>query len=89
MHVFAGTEAAGTPQQTLTTTRTAGGLFVVAPDPPLAPGAYVATAEQADASGNLGRSAAVGFTVSTIVRIAVTATATATASPTSPTTARR
>ena len=68
VRVFAGAEAAGTPQQTLTTTRTSGGLFVVAPDAPLAPGAYVATAEQGDASGNVGRSAVVAFTVSAIVR---------------------
>ena len=38
VRVRAGTQTAGTPQQTLTATRTAGGLFVVAPDPPLARG---------------------------------------------------
>jgi hypothetical protein len=68
VRLYAGTEAAGTPQQTLTIARTAGGLFVAAPDPPLAPGAYVATAEQRDASGNVGHSAVVAFTVTAIVR---------------------
>jgi hypothetical protein len=68
VRVFAGTEATGAPQQTLTTSRTAGGGFVVAPDAPLAPGEHVAIAEQGDASGNVGRSAVVAFTVSAIAR---------------------
>src|SRR5919202_1481448 len=60
--VYAGTDLLAAPVQTLTATRSQGSWSVDASDP-LADGTYTARAEQSDAAGNLGRSAARTFTV--------------------------
>jgi hypothetical protein len=62
--VYAGSTASGTPLQTLQATAAAGSWSVAA-DAALADGAYTAQAEQADDSGNVGRSSPRTFTVDT------------------------
>ena len=61
--VYAGVSATGTPVQTLTATRGAGGAYSVDASPPLPEGTYTARAEQVDESGNLGLSSANTFMV--------------------------
>lgn len=48
VRLFSGTSATGSPLQTLSTTRSAGGAYSVAPSAPLADGRYTAQAEQDD-----------------------------------------
>ena len=60
VNVFAGAAAAGTPVQTLTTTRSGAAWQVAAATLP--DGQYTARAEQADTAGNTGLSAPVTFT---------------------------
>ena len=62
--VYAGTSATGLPVQTLTTTRS-GAAWSASSLVPLIDGTYTTQAEQADASGNVGTSAARTFTVDT------------------------
>jgi hypothetical protein len=62
VRVFAGTVAAGTPVQTLTTTAV-GGNWGVASTTALAPGTYTAIATQSDLAGNTGSSSANTFTI--------------------------
>jgi hypothetical protein len=61
--IYAGSSASGTPLQTLTTTRFTSGTWSVDASSALALGTYTAQAEQADLSGNVGKSAASTFTV--------------------------
>jgi hypothetical protein len=61
--VYAGPIATGTPVQTLSAARQAGGAYAVQASPALAEGTYTARAEQLDAAGNAGTSAATTFTV--------------------------
>jgi hypothetical protein len=63
--VYAGTQATGTPVQTLTATRSAGGGWSVQPAA-LSDGTYTARAEQRDDAGNLGVSGTRTFTVDTV-----------------------
>ncbi|MDQ3609915.1 MAG: S8 family serine peptidase, partial [Actinomycetota bacterium] len=56
VELFAGTAATGSPAQTITTTRSGDGWSAAAQG--LADGTYTARAKQADAAGNVGRSAA-------------------------------
>ena len=60
--LWLGTDTSTAPVQTRVTTASAGAYSVNAA-PALAPGTYTAQAEQVDTSGNVGRSAAVRFTV--------------------------
>ena len=60
MNVYAGAAAAGTPVQTLATTRSGTAWQVAAATLPA--GQYTARAEQADTAGNLGLSAPATFT---------------------------
>jgi hypothetical protein len=62
IHVWAGTSATGDPAFTLIAARGAGGAFSAAPATALDPGTYTARAEQTDAAGNQGQSAATTFT---------------------------
>jgi acid phosphatase type 7 len=61
--VYSGGAATGTPLQTLTATRAADGSYSVEAAAALGLGTYTAQAEQADAAGNTGRSAAATFAV--------------------------
>jgi peptidoglycan/xylan/chitin deacetylase (PgdA/CDA1 family) len=61
--VYAGSSASGTPVQTLSATRQAGGSYTVNASSALAAGLYTAQAEQQDAGGNTGLSSANTFTV--------------------------
>jgi hypothetical protein len=61
--VYAGSALAGTPVETLTTTRDGGGGWSVPASPPLGDGVYTVQAQQAGAGGNTGYSTANGFTV--------------------------
>ena len=63
--VYPGSSATGTPTETLNVTRNADGSYRVDASPALADGVWTAQAEQSDASGNIGRSGAVTFTVDT------------------------
>jgi hypothetical protein len=56
-------DAAATPVQTLTATRSATGSYSVEASPALPLGAYTARAEQADVAGNTGTSATNAFTI--------------------------
>ena len=60
--VYAGSTVFGSPVETLSTTRSGGNWSVVA-SPALADGTYTAQAEQADSAGNVGRSSANTFVV--------------------------
>jgi hypothetical protein len=60
--LYAGAGATGTPVQTLHATST-GATWTVDSSSPLAAGTYTARAEQSDAAGNVGRSAAVSFQI--------------------------
>src|SRR5204863_8308193 len=62
--LYAGTQASGTPVQTLTATRSASGGYSVQAAA-LADGAYVARAEQRDDAGNVGVSSVRSFTIDT------------------------
>jgi acid phosphatase type 7 len=62
--VYAGTAVTGAPVQTLTAVRTIGSWSVAAGSP-LSAGTYTAQAEQADSAGNVGRSSANTFTITT------------------------
>ncbi len=62
VRVFAGSSVAGAPAQTLTAARGSGGAYSV-DAPALTPSTYTARAEQSDAAGNVGYSAAVTFTI--------------------------
>jgi hypothetical protein len=59
--VYAGATPTGTPVRTVTAQRTSSGTFSVRVETPLPDGTYTAQAEQADAAGNLGRSAPTTF----------------------------
>jgi RHS repeat-associated protein len=61
--VYAGTAIAGTPVQSLTTTRADSGAWATESPRPLANGAYTAVASQVDLAGNRGASAPRTFTV--------------------------
>ncbi|MFN8160278.1 MAG: Ig-like domain-containing protein [Solirubrobacterales bacterium] len=61
--LYAGSSASGSPIQTLNASRSAQGVFSVLASSSLSSGTYTAQAEQSDASGNLGLSAAKTFTV--------------------------
>jgi hypothetical protein len=65
VHVYAGSAAAGTPVQALTTTHV-GGSWSVTAAAALPDGPYTAQAEQSDAAGNTGRSAATTFSVEVV-----------------------
>ena len=60
--IYSGSSASGAPARTLTATAS-GGNWSVAPGSNLADGTYTAQAEQSDAAGNTGTSAARTFTV--------------------------
>jgi hypothetical protein len=60
--VYTGSDATGTPLQTLAATPAAGGSYTV-DAAALALGSYTAQAEQSDAAGNVGRSAPSAFTI--------------------------
>jgi hypothetical protein len=60
--LWQGSDTSTAPIQTLVATP-ASGAYSVPASPALAPGGYTAQAEQLDAAGNVGRSAAVGFTI--------------------------
>lgn len=60
--VWQGSDTSIAPLQTLSATVSAG-AFSAQANPALAPGGYTVQAEQRDAAGNVGRSAAVTFTV--------------------------
>jgi hypothetical protein len=62
--IYAGSLASGTPVQILTSTPS-NGHWTTSPTTALADGTYTAAATQSDASGNVGTSAAVTFTVDT------------------------
>jgi acid phosphatase type 7 len=62
VRVYTGTTASGTPVQQLEATRS-GGTWSVTSSAPLDDGTYTALAEQADAAGNVGHSAARTFSV--------------------------
>ncbi len=61
--VYAGAAATGSPLQTLAAQVAPDGAFSVAPGSPLPEGTTTAQAEQNDQAGNIGRSAAVTFSV--------------------------
>jgi len=61
--VWAGSTPTGSPLQTLATTSGTGGAYSVNASSNLSPGTYTARAEQGDAAGNTGLSAANTFTV--------------------------
>ena len=82
--IYAGSSATGTPVQTLTAARGAGGAYSV-DAAPLAQGSYTAQSAQADAAGNTGRSPASTFAVDT-ASPAITLTSPANGSSTSDTT---
>lgn len=63
VNIYAGSTASGTPVQTLAATRAGDGSFSVEAALALELGTYTAQAEQADAAGNTGRSAATTFTI--------------------------
>ena len=62
VRIHAGTGTSTAPVQTLTTTRGSGGAYSATAGE-LADGTYTARAEQADAAGNVGRSAPATFTL--------------------------
>ncbi len=62
VRLYAGTATSGTPLQTATVARGAGGAFSMTTIQ-LANGTYTAIAEQADAAGNIGTSQPVHFTI--------------------------
>ena len=64
VRIYAGAGTGGTQAQALTTTAAAG-AWSTAPSIALPDGTYTAQAEQRDAAGNLGKSAAVTFVVDT------------------------
>lgn len=66
--IYSGTGTSTTPVQTLTATRGSGGAYSVTAGE-LANGTYTARAEQTDAAGNVGYSAAATFTI-TVDRVA-------------------
>jgi hypothetical protein len=84
MTIYAGSSATGTPVQTLTAGRGAGGAYSIDASP-LAQGTYAAQSAQADAAGNTGRSPPSTFTVDTAAPT-VTLTSPANGSSTSDTT---
>ena len=61
--IHAGSSVGSSPLRTLGTNARADGRYAVAPQPALADGIYTAVAEQVDAAGNEGASAAVQFVV--------------------------
>jgi len=63
--VYAGAGTGGTVVRTLIAPVAAGGSFSVDATPPLSEGTYTAQVEQTDGVGNLGRSSANSFTVTT------------------------
>ena len=63
--IYVGASVAGTPVQTLTTTRS-GGSWSVSASTALGDGTYTAQAEQSDAGGNIGFSTPRSFTVDTL-----------------------
>ncbi|HYX88851.1 MAG TPA: Ig-like domain-containing protein, partial [Gaiellaceae bacterium] len=67
VRVYSGSSATGTPVETLAATVQAGGSYAVNASPGLAGGTYTAQAEQTDAAGNVGRSAANTFTITQAV----------------------
>ena len=69
--LYAGATVAGTPIQSLVTTRQPGGLYSVTASTALGGGTYTAQAEQADAAGNTGVSPATTFIVEVGYRTAV------------------
>jgi len=63
VRVFAGTGTGGTLLHTLTATQVGDGSYLVEATSPFALGTYTAQAEQSDAAGNTGFSAANSFTI--------------------------
>jgi hypothetical protein len=63
--VWQGSDTSGPPALSLPAAALAGGAFSVAPDTSLEDGAYTVAVEQADAAGNVGRSAERSFTLDT------------------------
>jgi Concanavalin A-like lectin/glucanases superfamily/Bacterial Ig-like domain len=64
VRIYSGSSATGTPVDVAEATAAAGGAWAVDASHLLPNGTYTAQAEQSDASGNTGRSAAVTFAVS-------------------------
>jgi len=63
VNLYSGSSTTGTPLQTMTTTRGAGGDYAVTAVAPLNPGTYTAQGQQGDSAGNTGSSSANTFTV--------------------------
>jgi large repetitive protein len=61
--VFAGSSAAGSPVESLSASRGAGGAYAIAAFPALGDGTYTARARQGDTAGNEGASGTATFTV--------------------------